>query len=373
MQAASDEDADSGASTQRTAKNCAGQYASKLVKSHIALTDGTLWEDYQLLVTGHAVYLPNFLCTSNDFSILTALTEDLKKNRDDKMTNWSKHFKHENPDFSPTFQDIVNKMADYFDLEVYATRLNFYPNSTSWKPFHHDSHAYEGREKREDFTTGASFGASRELVFLHPPSGRTFAFPQSNGDIFAFNNKVNKKFQHGVPKSTVRGVKSGPRFSIIAWGRRRSLNERNAGEDEIKSQSVLLPSLPGPARAASSPLSRSTEGNNNNTQNRTQHEDDDNEDDDEQNKTNKKTQARLAVAPMSAYEQREAQQAKNEVKVDVDEVTGLVETFVLSNTKQPPAQQQQRSAAAGGRGGGGGRGRGRNQRINVQRPANNKK
>lgn len=34
------------------------------------------------------------------------------------MINWSQHFKHENPDFSATFQAIVTKMADYFDVEV---------------------------------------------------------------------------------------------------------------------------------------------------------------------------------------------------------------------------------------------------------------
>jgi hypothetical protein len=39
-----------------------------------------------------------------------------------------------------------------------------------------------------------------------------------NGDIFAFNSEVNQRFQHGVPKA--RG-QNGPRFSIIAWGRRR--------------------------------------------------------------------------------------------------------------------------------------------------------
>jgi hypothetical protein len=54
---------------------------------------------------------------------------------------------------------------------VHASRLNFYPNSSSWKPFHHDSHAYGDKGTKEDFTMGASFGASRQLVFLHPPSG----------------------------------------------------------------------------------------------------------------------------------------------------------------------------------------------------------
>jgi hypothetical protein len=44
---------------------------------------------------------------------------------------------------------------------------------------------------------GASFGATRELSFLHEPSGHSFTFPQANGDIFAFNTDVNKRFQHG--------------------------------------------------------------------------------------------------------------------------------------------------------------------------------
>lgn len=140
--------------------------------------------------------------------------------------NWSKHLKHENPEFSETFHKVVKAMADYFDVEVYATRMNFYRDGTDWKPFHHDSHAYGGRAQREDFTMGASFGGSRELIFLHEPSGNTFTFPQNNGDVFAFTSDVNKRFKHGVPKAKSN---NDPRFSIIAWGRRRSINSRNGG------------------------------------------------------------------------------------------------------------------------------------------------
>ena len=79
---------------------------------------------------------------------------------------------------------------------------------------------------------GASFGGERELAFLHEPSGSQFSFPQRNGDVFAFTTEVNKRFKHGVPKSTkgsTAAQQGGPRFSIIAWGRRRSLNPRNGG------------------------------------------------------------------------------------------------------------------------------------------------
>ena len=47
------------------------------------------------------------------------------------------------------------------DVDVFASRLNFYRDGTDWKPFHHDSHAYDHRTGiKEDFTMGASFGAS---------------------------------------------------------------------------------------------------------------------------------------------------------------------------------------------------------------------
>jgi hypothetical protein len=103
--------------------------------------------------------------------------------------------------------ELIALQAAHFDVDVYASRLNFYPDNTSWKPFHHDSHAYAGPGKKEDFTMGASFGATRELVssdflpsansamqvFMHPKSGgQQFSFPQKNGDVFAFDSVVNQ-------------------------------------------------------------------------------------------------------------------------------------------------------------------------------------
>ena len=49
--------------------------------------------------------------------------------------------------------------------------------------------------------------------------------------MFAFDNKVNQAFEHGVPREKARVV--GPRFSIICWGKRRTLNARNAGADDV--------------------------------------------------------------------------------------------------------------------------------------------
>jgi hypothetical protein len=197
------------------ARNEAAAYARKMMRSESAQGDSKLWVDYQLLIQGHAIYLPQLLTRKTDFTVLQRLTDDLNHNTAAGMVNWSQHFKHENPTFSPTFQEIVAAMAAYFEVDVYASRLNFYADSSSWKPFHHDSHAYGGHQQREDFTMGASFGATRALVFKHVETGHQFSFPQANGDVFAFTTKVNAMFQHGVPKEA--SVGPAPRFSVIAW------------------------------------------------------------------------------------------------------------------------------------------------------------
>ena len=159
---------------------------------------------------------------------MAEMADEEAKNPDNSgLINWSKHYKYENPDFSPTFQKIIAFMASYFDCTVFASRLNFYCDATSWKPFHYDSHSRNSEGICEDFTFGVSFGGSRELAFLHPPSGQEFAFPQHNGDVFAFDSLVNQKFMHGVPKTN--DPATGPRFSIIGWGHRRTINERNGG------------------------------------------------------------------------------------------------------------------------------------------------
>lgn len=172
----------------------------------------SLIDDYQKLLNDGCIYLPNFFCKKDDMQTVIKLKEEIASQA---PISWSKHLKYENPEFSQTFNEIVNGMAKYFSVKVLHTRLNYYHDGNDWKPFHHDSHAYGNKE--ENFTMGASFGCSRELVFLHEESGNKFSFPQNNGDVFAFNKIVNQKFMHSIPK-----IQShvGERFSIIAWGKR---------------------------------------------------------------------------------------------------------------------------------------------------------
>merc|ERR1719473_469811 len=74
-------------------------------------------------------------------------------------------------------------------------------------------------------TIGASFGGERELRFKHLESGAEFGFPQRNGDIFAFTDVVNTRFQHAIlPAALPRSATA--RISIIWWGHCPSLSAR---------------------------------------------------------------------------------------------------------------------------------------------------
>src|SRR5947207_1950646 len=70
-----------------------------------------------------------------------------------KIVSWSKHYKVDNPKFSKTFNEIIEKISNVFNVTVCETRLNYYKDKNDWKPLHHDSHAY-GNGIREDFTIG---------------------------------------------------------------------------------------------------------------------------------------------------------------------------------------------------------------------------
>ena len=215
--------------------NNAISYALDMVKSEAARLDGRLCEDFSVVMKGNCIYLEGFACKGDDYDLFNKMKAELVAHSGDELDKdglipWSKHQIYENPaNVSAVFTEIVDMMADYFDVEVYATRLNYYRDGTQWKPYHHDSHAYGSKNVREDFTMGITLGATRALSFLHEPSKMTFAFPQKNGDMFAFTTDVNTRFMHGVPRTT----DAGDRFSIIAWGKRRTINERNGGKVDL--------------------------------------------------------------------------------------------------------------------------------------------
>eukprot|EP00854_Cymbomonas_tetramitiformis_P031806 gene31806-40115_t len=57
----------------------------------------------------------------------------------------------------------------------------------------------QGQNKSEWISwVGISFGATRELAFLHTATGLRTYFPQTNGMLFSFGRDVNINWKHGV-------------------------------------------------------------------------------------------------------------------------------------------------------------------------------
>lgn len=242
--------------------NISREFATDMMKSEMARMDAQLQDDFNAILKGNCIYANDFVCDRKDFFLFEKLKAELDQHsaaealRSESkggtetggMVDWSKHMKYENPTgVSVVFQQIVEMMCEYFDTEMFACRLNYYGNGSHWKPFHHDSHAYGAKGQREDITIGVSLGATRALTFLHEPSKKQFNFPQANGDVFAFTSEVNSRFMHGVPRGT---ADCGERFSIIVWGHRRSVNERNGGHSSMVPASLKIDTMEDAVLAA---------------------------------------------------------------------------------------------------------------------------
>ena len=131
------------------------------------------------------------------------------------------------PNFFPFFPMISHKIGSSFRRSSKNASIHFFPWLVVWLPsiLHFpiniglrlssqltNSYFSEGwlffRGVAKNHQPPTSFPSSR--------TGLEFAFPQSNGDVFAFTEPVNSAFQHGVPRGERRG---GPRISVILWGR----------------------------------------------------------------------------------------------------------------------------------------------------------
>lgn len=127
---------------------------------------------------------------------------------------------------TPLFDFIVDRLREYFDVAVKATRFNWYKNE-EWKPYHHDAAAIDvAKEKTQNITIAASFGATREIAFqfakgqqhVSPEDRATLALPLTNGSVYIFGNKVNLDFRHGVPPLRSPATTFDGRISIVIWG-----------------------------------------------------------------------------------------------------------------------------------------------------------
>jgi len=175
-----------------------------------------------------------------------------QKKREDK-SEWipwheGAHLISKNPTSSPTYQKIISKLCSYFNIsnKSIGTRFNWYTDSNDWKPFHHDSAAFNpSRAKNQNITIGASFGAMRELAFIRTEPFASSSstdnlnrsntdgnkcklyFPQSNNGVFSFGRDANIKWKHGINALKPSEQDGKGRISIILWGLAKDVIEED--------------------------------------------------------------------------------------------------------------------------------------------------
>eukprot|EP01033_Poteriospumella_lacustris_P016480 gene16480-11785_t len=182
---------------------------STLVRPDMRILVGTRESKPTQLKHDDVLIVPDFFCPANNWDIYNTLVHEMRdlQKKGEKGSEWiswheGAHLISKNPTSSPTFQKILSDVAQYFsvaDLTSIGTRFNWYRDSNDWKPFHHDSAAFNrDRAKRQNITIGVSFGASRELAFLNAKNDTRLYFPQTNGMLFSFGRDVNIKWKHGV-------------------------------------------------------------------------------------------------------------------------------------------------------------------------------
>jgi len=127
----------------------------------------------------------------------------------------------------PVFNSIIDRIKEYFNMDVKATRFNWYKDLEQWKPYHHDAAAVKkDKMKTQNFTVGLSFGAEREASFEHVKTRTTVSTPLPNGSGYTFSRDVNVEWRHGIPQVNDNDERRSEeyngnigRISIIAWGK----------------------------------------------------------------------------------------------------------------------------------------------------------
>lgn len=174
------------------------------------------------------IIVPEFFCAEDDWDIYYQLIKEMRESqakgsRQAEWISWHEgaHLLSKNPTGSATYNSVLDKMCKYFHIAEgnRGTRFNWYRDGSDWKPFHHDSAAFNWeRAQNQNCTVGISFGAARELAFRHAKSGELVYFPQRNGMLFYFGKDANIRWQHGINALPATEQDGKGRISIILWG-----------------------------------------------------------------------------------------------------------------------------------------------------------
>eukprot|EP00928_Gymnodinium_smaydae_P047271 TRINITY_DN3153_c0_g1_i1.p1 TRINITY_DN3153_c0_g1~~TRINITY_DN3153_c0_g1_i1.p1 ORF type:complete len:666 (-),score=162.10 TRINITY_DN3153_c0_g1_i1:54-2003(-) len=180
------------------------------------------------------IVIPSCLCDEADWSMYYELLQEVRDlqaagARKAEWSSWHEgsHLLTQNPTGSRTFQQVLDRLCERLAIEKsphpdgnsFGTRFNWYRDGSDWKPFHHDSAAFNPQRARlQNCTVGVSLGATRELAFRHAKTGELIYFPQTNGMLFFFGRDVNIRWQHGINALPLDEQDGKGRISIIVWG-----------------------------------------------------------------------------------------------------------------------------------------------------------
>ena len=177
---------------------------------------------------GDVTSVHNLFCSVDDSNIYESLLNEIKQSKVEESNLWklwhgdTHLIADDHLDWKtecPTFNIVIEKIKTYFNMKINATRLNWYKDSSQWKPYHHDAAAVKPHiAKIQNWTVAVSFGSERDVAFEHAKSRTTISLPQPNGSLYAFGNKVNMEWKHGIPQLPSEKQHNNGRISIIAWG-----------------------------------------------------------------------------------------------------------------------------------------------------------
>jgi len=127
----------------------------------------------------------------------------------DDKTNWKED--------APIFNMVIERVREFFNMDIQATRFNWYKDTSQWKPFHHDAAAIKEKQAAtQNFTVGVSFGATRDAAFECVKTKSVISFPQPDGCIYAFSKDTNILWKHGILQEKQK--RDLGRISVICWG-----------------------------------------------------------------------------------------------------------------------------------------------------------
>jgi len=175
------------------------------------------------------IIIPDFFCTADDWNVYYQMVKEMRETQEqgEKRADWvswhgGAHLLTKQPEGSKTFHACLDRVRECFAIAgngQQGTRFNWYRDGSDWKPFHHDSAAFNPvRAADQNCSIGMSFGATRELAFRHAKSQELIYFPVPNGSLFYFGRDVNIRWQHAVNALPLEDQNGKGRISVVLWG-----------------------------------------------------------------------------------------------------------------------------------------------------------